>query len=546
MLLLAGMAHGDKPPMINMHIVDAPNPTKQQIEAHRRILVSPTVNTPEPFEGFGGFCGWPKICKLDNGDLFVAFCAGYWHYSPPTPLDQYETAEYVEYLTDKHPWLKDWHCPTGGQMMWIRSTDQGKTWSRPEAFPIVHGATGITDVVQLSNGTMVAVALIEVFRSLRFNPPREPVAFATAAAGRLPMQQVFFTSTDNGHTWKVASIIIGPFLFMTTSHDFAEAPDGSLLMLTAAVPLPGGSNWEPFETERFVGVLMRSRDHTATWEIVSIISHEDFSVEEGAIAFMPDGSIGFASRPTSSWFQSFDNGKSWSSPKRIHEGSGKIPRFDAWKKGDFVVLPDGTAVLLTCGSPGGHGQVMYSRDSGRTWIKPGRDRGFQFDPIAYYPDACVLDDGTIFAVGDHQGFKNRFGHYGAEVTAMRFRIRSAEEGDGIELLPIGGGPPDRAGVSASEAAPRKQPNAPTETLSQVRPRARDAACCGTVPTIRTRGVPTLGHTPSDHAQPPRSDDDARGLQVWAVGLPQNLHVQPRGPGPPPASSAGRSPLSREK
>lgn len=422
-------------PMVDMKIVNGGALTNRQIESHRRILVSPTVNTPTPFEGFGGFCGWPKICKLGNGDLFVAFCAGYWHYSPPTPLEKYETPDYVEYLTNKHAWLKDWHCPTGGRMMWIRSNDQGKTWSRPKAFPLVHGATAITDVYQLSDGMIVAVALIEVFRSLRFNPPREPVAFATATADKLPMKQVFFTSRDNGHTWKIASIITGPFLVMTTSHDFTEAPDGSLLMLTAAVPLPGGSSWDPFDKERFVGVLMRSRDHAATWDIVSVIGNKDFNVEEGAIAFMRDGSLGFASRPTSAWFQSHDGGVTWSNPKRIHEGSGKL-----WKKGDFVTLPDGTAVLLTCGGPGGHGQVMYSRDNGVTWIKPARDRGFKFDPIAYYPDACVLDDGTIFAVGDHQGFTNRFGHYGAEVTAMRFRIRSEEEGEGIDLLPIGGKP----------------------------------------------------------------------------------------------------------
>ena len=82
--------------------------------------------------------------------------------------------------------------------------------------------------------------------------------------------------------------------------------------------------------------------------------------------------------------------------------------------------------------------MIYSRDSGQSWVKTGKDRGFKFDPLAYYPNACVLEDGSIFVVGDHQGFRNKFGPFGAEVTAMRFRIRSPEEGEGIELLPIGG------------------------------------------------------------------------------------------------------------
>ena len=33
--------------------------TTDDFDRHRKILVSPTVNTPEPFQGFGGWCGWP-------------------------------------------------------------------------------------------------------------------------------------------------------------------------------------------------------------------------------------------------------------------------------------------------------------------------------------------------------------------------------------------------------------------------------------------------------------------------------------------------------
>jgi len=420
---------GEELPTVRMQIVKAASPG--EFSQHRKILVSPTVNTPEPFAGFGGFCGWPKICRLKGGDLFVTFSAGYWHYSPPTPLEKYETAEYVEHLTKNNPFLKSWKCPTGGQMMWIRSRDNGKTWTRPKAFPIVHGATAITDVYQMSDGTMVAVALVEVFRSLRFDPPNSAVEFARATADRLPMEQVFFSSRDNGETWQIACRLKGPFLFMTTSHDFAESPDGSLLLLTAAVPIPAGKAWGP-GGGRFVSVLMHSTDHAASWKTVSVIGEREFDVEEGALAVLPDGSLGFASRTMSAWFRSRDGGRTWSKPRKLHAGSGKL-----FKKGDHLVLPDGTNVILCSGGPGGDGQVFYSRNSGTTWIKPARDRGFRFDPLAYYPDGCVLGDGSIFVVGDHQKLKNQFGPYGAEVTAMRFRIRSAEEGDGIELLPIG-------------------------------------------------------------------------------------------------------------
>ena len=105
-----------------------------------------------------------------------------------------------------------------------------------------------------------------------------------------------------------------------------------------------------------------------------------------------------------------------------------------------MTTPDGLTVLVFCGGPGGNGQVMYSRDNGTTWIKRSPDRGFKFDPLAYYPDACVLEDGSILAVGVRQRIKNKFGLFGAECLAMRFRIKSPEEGEGIELLPIGGPP----------------------------------------------------------------------------------------------------------
>ena len=41
-------------------------------EKYRKIVVSPDVNPPEPFHGFGGYCGWPTVCRLQNGDLLTA------------------------------------------------------------------------------------------------------------------------------------------------------------------------------------------------------------------------------------------------------------------------------------------------------------------------------------------------------------------------------------------------------------------------------------------------------------------------------------------
>ena len=95
-----------------------------------KIIVSPDVNPPEPFPGFGGYCGWPTVCRLQNGDLFVTFSAGYWYASWPTPWD-IPAADKERFARGAREWLADWNAPEGGRMMWIRSRDQGKTWVKP-------------------------------------------------------------------------------------------------------------------------------------------------------------------------------------------------------------------------------------------------------------------------------------------------------------------------------------------------------------------------------------------------------------------------------
>ena len=104
----------------------------------------------------------------------------------------------------------------------------------------------------------------------------------------------------------------------------------------------------------------------------------------------------------------------------------------------MLVTGEGMVVLLTCGPPGGNGQVLYSRDCGESWIRPAADRGFVADEYAYYPSGCLMPDGSIFMGGDHQGFANPYGSFGAEVVAGRFRILEEGEGEGVEVLPIAG------------------------------------------------------------------------------------------------------------
>jgi photosystem II stability/assembly factor-like uncharacterized protein len=190
--------------------------------------------------------------------------------------------------------------------------------------------------------------------------------------------------------------------------------------------------------------LLRSTDRGHTWNTWSIFGHSEYDMEEGHLAYLADGRLATASRPWGLWTTSEDEGKTWSDPVPLLDLSGVDYRAagratpNSMKKGDLLVTAGGTVVLLTCGGPGGNGQVLYSHDNGETWVKPARDRGFQVDRYAYYPSACVLPDDSLFMIGDHQGFPNPYGPYGAEVVATRFRIPSEKEGDDIEILPIAG------------------------------------------------------------------------------------------------------------
>ena len=424
----------------------------------RKVLVSPTVNTPDYFPGFGGFCGWPKVIRLRNGDLFVSFEAGYWHASWPTPLDF--PPDYLKRMTGANPVLKEWHeqnkAPEGARNYWIRSQDGGRTWSRPKEFPRVRGSEGIQSLIQLRDGTVFAAHNIEQHRGwirtdLSQGLPTDPLAFARIAAGRFPQPFVVHRSDDSGETWREIARLTGPFLLSATIQGLMEDPrDGGLVVLAAGAVFPVGKGWP--ETDGHVLALMKSLDRGETWKVVSVFEQKGPGDEKN-VGYLPDGSLAMASRPYSEWIRSRDHGQTWSAPRRLLGGPGDS-KGRLMKRGELLKTAGGTAVLVFCGGRGGNGQVMYSRDNGDSWVKPAPDRGFRFDPLAYYPDACVLEDGSVFAVGVRQRIANELGPFGAETLAMRFRIKSAEEGEGIELLPIGD---SKTGRASPPPAPPAEP-----------------------------------------------------------------------------------------
>ncbi len=157
-------------------------------------VLGPGVNQPDPYPGYGGFVGWVSPIRLRNGDWVLGFSAGYWHASAPTPL-RFSSGTIAEYQKMGLP--RDIIAPTGGVAMIVRSTDEGKTWSRPKV--------------------------------MRDTPDDD----------RHP---AFFISQDRGATWKLLSML-------KADHNLDEAnatqlPDGRLVMMARP---EGDINWSSDE-----------------------------------------------------------------------------------------------------------------------------------------------------------------------------------------------------------------------------------------------------------------------------------------------------------
>jgi hypothetical protein len=118
----------------------------------RRMLVGPDVNQPDPYPGYGGFVGWESPLRLRDGTLLVAFSAGYWHASPPTPL-QMPTDKLARWKEIGMP--TDIDAPTRGRAMIIRSEDDGGSWSKPETMIDTPWDDRHPNFVELPDGTIL-------------------------------------------------------------------------------------------------------------------------------------------------------------------------------------------------------------------------------------------------------------------------------------------------------------------------------------------------------------------------------------------------------
>lgn len=373
----------------------------------RRMLVGPDVNQPEAYPGYAGFVGWQSPIVLRDGTMLVGFSSGYWHASPPTAYFDANPAARDEWAKIGMP--VDIDAPRGGRAHIIRSTDGGKTWSRPEVLIDTPWDDRAPNFCQLADGTILCSF---------FTYPGPMASDLTRDPARTALTGII-RSFDNGKTWEQEPKVLPvPFVYDATDGPIIELQDGSALICVY-----GREVGAPNEMVAFC----RTTDSGETWELLSTLA-TDHEMSETAVAQLQDGRLVMIARPEGDIAWSSDGGRNWTPPQplgvRLFE-----PR--------LITLRDGTLLCLH-GSYGAGGlRAMFSTDGGETWIAPNEKYGFPVDPSVYgYGQAVELEDGSVWAAYIHTGGHSSQDARTEALWSIRLRVRP--DHSGIDLLPAPG------------------------------------------------------------------------------------------------------------
>ncbi len=370
-------------------------------------------NRPDHFPGLGDFIGWAgAIERMPNGDILLAHSAGYWHCSFASPR-QIEPKKKAEMRKVK--WPVDFPAPTGGRCMLVRSTDNGKTWSRPKTLIDYYLNDRPDTLFTCKDGTVLCVVNVQASWNGYLDAPKQ---FEKDIDG-LNTKQFVLRSTNSGKTWSKPIWLDCPGTRYELSHGGPiQLDDGSILLATYCT---NKGQRRPF------GAIHRSMDSGKTWETISVINRKDKSeaieplgIDEPAITQLKDGRLMLVTRVDGGLFYSSDKGVTWvESGVKILQPNQRGLKF---KAPQLFVLKDGTVVTVATMR---NLRVWLSKDNGKTWTKD-----IPLDTSCYgYPGGMLLDDESVLVSYCQSGVApNR-------VYVIRFKVNKNR--DGIELLPIG-------------------------------------------------------------------------------------------------------------
>jgi sialidase-1 len=292
--------------------------------------------------------------------------------------------------------------------MITRSTDEGKTWSKPETLIDTPLDDRHPAFVELRDGTILCSF---------FTYPGEPKDGDPAKEPEMNARVHFLRSFDGGKTWeKKARQIQTPFLYDETDGPLVRLKDGSVL-----AAINGRAKSGPPDQAG----IFRSTDKGQSWKLLSTLKAAHDLVEV-TVAELPDRRLVFMARPEGDISWSSDRGRTWTAPVTFG--------FRMFAP-SLYVLRDGTLVCLHGSYAPGHGglRIIFSKDAGQTWIAPAKDHGFLVDNAYGYGKAMELPDGSLFitylATGGHRTEDAKSNG----IRCIRLRIRP--DHSGIDLLP---------------------------------------------------------------------------------------------------------------
>lgn len=339
-----------------------------RIQGEMVAMSQPLRNEEPPYkvisrgEAAGPYQAFPDACRLANGDIMCVFYAGYGHVSLPN---------------------EQW--PKGGRICYVRSSDEGRTWTEPGILYDDADDNRDPHIAQLADGTLVCS-----FFSLR---PREGGGYSLVG-----VQLV--RSRDGGQTWDEQAELVVPG--WACSAPVRQMPDGTCIL--GVYRQEGDKAW---------GGVIRSTDGGKTWSQPIPIGREaglPLDAETDVI-LLKDGTLFAAlrsSRINMHCATSPDLGLTWS-PVRDIGFKGHCPHLTRLTSG---------RILLCHRVP--NTSMHISDDEAKSWRGP-----YSIDNVpGAYPATVELRDGTVLVVYYEEG-------EGSAIRAMRLRILD----DGIEPVP---------------------------------------------------------------------------------------------------------------
>lgn len=300
------------------------------------------------------YYAFPSICRTASGELLCVFYLGTGHVSPD------------------------------GKIAMVRSSDEGKTWSKPEVVIDTPMDDRDPSIMQTKSGRILVNFFVldgvnwSNYKDRTTRPwPRAHVAW----------------SDDGGKTFCEPRPIDVGWRWSATSDEVIQLPDGTLLM--------GVYGHLPEDKHDRAAVAVSS-DNGETWNAtkpITIAGDQSgvMDFQEPALLRMPDGTIICSLRTTNAGFHLFetrssDNGKTWSKPidtflhgqasNLLYHSSGVVfQSYRSWSQ-NWKVL--GAAAVF--GEPG------------KPW-NPARE--FALVTVGgdvSYPSAVELSDGSIYCV----------------------------------------------------------------------------------------------------------------------------------------------------